>query len=404
MGTWDVRCWDRAGRANHGQPCNQRPAKGGGCPRGAVHIDAEGVKAPHAICVPVPANCTSPHLVTRALGQRASFISMDGKVTPQLPQGEYLVESTLLSCNFQAMDAAACTEPQPLSVFRRVLPFEDPGGRAPADGIWVLRSGATVDPATRYQLVKGQPSNHSGPIAAYRFIPSQYAVESWECICFVGASHARKMYHYAADLGLRRRYFKAQYARDLPGIAAKASGGSMFETGCSRILVHTAQWDLGWPEYRITPAADFVRDLQRGLAEFAAQFPPGAVYVLSSNYNPPGFAMMSCPPTDWRRPDYLDAYNLLTKEVAETHGFTYVDNNALIGGAAWDSATDWCHFDKPLMMNIMKHTFSKFQPLQPGPSALGPWVSTSRWSLLVLGAGAIAAFLSRKSCRPKAAG
>ena len=80
--------------------------------------------------------------------------------------------------------------------------------------------------------------------------------------------------------------------------------------------------------------------------------------MLSNNYNPLGYGALKCPPTDWRRPNYIDAYNKIIQRSSESEGIEYIDNS-LISGVGWDSASDWCHFDRSIMKAIVVHSLWK---------------------------------------------
>ena len=79
------------------------------------------------------------------------------------------------------------------------------------------------------------------------------------------------------------------------------------------------------------------------------------LYVVSNNYNPLGNAFLFCPPGDWRRPDYVDTYNNILEAVAKRNGVPYIDNNYEISGVAWDSASDWCHYDFKVMKAVISY-------------------------------------------------
>ena len=66
--------------------------------------------------------------------------------------------------------------------------------------------------------------------------------------------------------------------------------------------------------------------------------------------------MLACPSVDWRRPDFVDAFNKIVHHEARLQGALYVDNNKHILGPAWDGASDWCHPDEKVLSAILKHT------------------------------------------------
>ena len=66
--------------------------------------------------------------------------------------------------------------------------------------------------------------------------------------------------------------------------------------------------------------------------------------------------MLACPSVDWRRPDFVDAFNKIVHHEARLQGVLYVDNNKHILGPAWNGASDWCHPDEKVLSAILKHT------------------------------------------------
>ena len=133
------------------------------------------------------------------------------------------------------------------------------------------------------------------------------------------------------------RILSALFARDVANVLAYDGIAD-----CTHIVVHVGQWDLGWPMSRATSPSAFRSHLLAGLRTLSTA--SATVVLLSNNYNPLGASVLACPPTDWRMPDVVEAYNAIGKEVAETLGILFVDNNKEAIGPVWDSAEDWAHY------------------------------------------------------------
>lgn len=136
---------------------------------------------------------------------------------------------------------------------------------------------------------------------------------------------------------LEARHFYFSFARELINAKVPAT--------CNHVVVSAGQFDLGWPEYRPTPTEEFQWDLVAGIGAIRNKTTSAQhIVVISSNYNPPGRSMLSCPPKDWRAPDLVDLYNSISRGVtAGMDNVEYLDLQQAVVGPVWDSAPDWCH-------------------------------------------------------------
>jgi len=75
---------------------------------------------------------------------------------------------------------------------------------------------------------------------------------------------------------------------------------------------------------------------------------PVGLSLMTTNYNPPGCWISACPPTDWRAPPVIDAYNADIRKLAVAESLRLIDLQPIIG-PMWDAASDWCHPDKRVL-------------------------------------------------------
>jgi hypothetical protein len=65
--------------------------------------------------------------------------------------------------------------------------------------------------------------------------------------------------------------------------------------------------------------------------------------VLNVHYAPLSARATSCPPSDWRSPELIDAYNRALKKVCNEYNIQFVDTNSVMF-TLWDSGEDFCHY------------------------------------------------------------
>lgn len=309
-----------------------------------------------------------PYYVVRGFGEVASFSCGSHAFRPHPPlSGWTILDVTLVSCN-QTIDIRNCLPP-PTTVYRGRHYFAPPLGKAEHTHAEAWRRRANVSDmdmlsaaATRFQREECSRDavwrNEStkricrrSPVDFYEYTTLK-RIRLDEEVCFVGASHAQRMHTASMRLGMKRtRWVLVHFARDLKAAMV---------AGCAITMIHTGQWDLGWPEHTITPLTVFerdVRDMIRIVQSSVNQGYNTSLVLLSNDYNPLGDIILACPPTDWRRPDFIDTYNLALERIArDTYGVQYVDNNRAVLGVAWDSASDWCHPDNDVMDAIVHHS------------------------------------------------
>tara|TARA_B100000902_G_scaffold220954_1_gene209833 strand:+ start:588 stop:1481 length:894 start_codon:yes stop_codon:yes gene_type:complete len=289
-------------------------------------------------------------------------LSLEKKWISYIPiHGTSIIDVTLIACNaFNSTDYQRET-PMPVVLYRKQ--HYSIAHTKPLTTGWE-RNVRQVNMNTRYQpnttycrkpIVQKTTTCGSSAIDSYTYnsniTPSRFVSRS---ICFVGASHARILAKYAKQMRMEAYYFRAAYIRDVASLVNNVGFLSLFN-GCELgVFIHVGQWDLGWPENKPTPIAEYKRHLQYALLKFKQKLKHKRLYVLSNNYNPLSFRIMKG--MDWRRPDFIDKYNLVSKNIAETLNVSFIDNNYEVGGAAWDSASDWVHYDAKVMRAVLMNT------------------------------------------------
>ena len=323
----------------------------------------------------IPIYCAKPHFMVRSFGTNVNFFkkqndseSMNRNNTwisfyPII--GRAVVDITLVTCDAFNISKTSCILPKPVVLYRGEIDF-GVWTTLPSTNIWIRDNARQLNAETRYQ--KGhQCSNRStfwtppcnlSPIDAYTYAEPTF--NNSLSICFLGASHTQYLYKYSKRIGMKNTFdIRSRFAKDIVPTFKLVQNHS-----CEYVVLHTGQWDLGYPEHRITPQKEYELHLDKGMKLYKNS--DYKLYVVSNNYNPLGNAKLACLPTDWRRPDFIDAYNNILQKVAKKNGFPYIDNNYEISGVAWDSASDWCHYDfkvmKAVLLNTIRHFDASYSP------------------------------------------
>ena len=82
--------------------------------------------------------------------------------------------------------------------------------------------------------------------------------------------------------------------------------------------------------------------MQAAIQHLVEHFSPENIRIRSMHYNPLGDLIS---PSDWRNPRVVDGYNVILKRVSRKLGVRFLDSQFIIG-PMWDTARDWCHYDK----------------------------------------------------------
>jgi len=262
-----------------------------------------------------------------------------------------IIDVTLIECNtLNVKDYYGHHLPNPVVLYRKPHHFEHVDFQN--INVWE-RIDTDIHINTRYQKT-GQCMNKqtqqmnicsSSAIDSYMYKANKVNINT--SICFVGASHSRKLFEKSKKMGIKSYFFKRLYVKNIVSFAKNVD-----VLKCENIVIHTGQWDLGWPENRITPIEEYKKYLHIVLKTLKKT--KYSIYLLSNNYNPLSDMIMTG--TDWRRPDVIDTYNEISKNIAKIYHVSYIDNNYEVGGVAWDSASDWCHYDSKVMKAVLINT------------------------------------------------
>jgi len=123
---------------------------------------------------------------------------------------------------------------------------------------------------------------------------------------------------------------------------------------CDEIILTTGQWDGGWPMQIATPLREFRDELAASVRLLRQMLipdtglPVAGLSLMTTNYNPAGCLISACPPTDWRAPPVIGAYNDEVRKLAYVDGLRLIDLEPYIG-AMWDASPDWCHPDAKVL-------------------------------------------------------
>ena len=179
-------------------------------------------------------------------------------------------------------------------------------------------------------------------------------------ICALGASHSRVLANHWRNLFPEFSHtvnFTQVYALFPRNVTSQFVQEEL--NSCSDIVVGFGQWDAGFPEGYPTLPFDFREEMVRLFKTLGSTLKSTTrVFLRSMHYNPIGFKISMCLPTDWRSPFMVDAYNLVLKGVAEEMSITFIDTNFIIG-PMWDATSDWCHYDNKVGLVEARYILSQ---------------------------------------------
>ena len=114
---------------------------------------------------------------------------------------------------------------------------------------------------------------------------------------------------------------------------------------CGFVVVALGQWAAGWPGGAPTGATAWAAELRPVVEDLARLRGAGATVALRSiDHIPLGYKQLQCPPTDWRTPFLIDAYNDELRALAAAAAVPFLDTTA-VARPIWDLASDWNHLD-----------------------------------------------------------
>ena len=223
--------------------------------------------------------------------------------------GKAIIDITLVSCDAFNFSITSCNLPKPVSLYRQEHDFVVKTS-LPSTNVWTRIENKALNIDTRWQIEQCynktewlKPICSKSPIDAYAYTEPTF--NSSLSICFLGASHGQKLFQYSRKIGMQHTFdIRSRFARDIVPTFKNVTAQK-----CEYVVLHTGQWDLGWPEGKITPIEEFEHHLERGLKMYKNS--GYKLYVVSNNYNPLGNAFLFCPPGDWRRPDYQNHITII---------------------------------------------------------------------------------------------
>jgi len=176
-------------------------------------------------------------------------------------------------------------------------------------------------------------------------------------ICTIGASHSYLMARLMNRVFRKRVCFHngtVKFPYNLRANLLRLYSQTAADTNknCTDFVVgigqHPASFALGRPMLVSEYAANMtfeLKSIQSLVAKQQQQLgAPARLFVRSMNYNPLGDMKLFHPPTDWRTPPVVDAYNAALQTIAIALGIPYIDSSTTIIEPMWDSAPDWCHY------------------------------------------------------------
>jgi len=183
---------------------------------------------------------------------------------------------------------------------------------------------------------------------SYAWVPStpQTGATFPESLCIAGGSHARNLCSQVRSC----KYADSLFVDD-----------PVHADNCTYLLIHKGQWDMGWPSkaYKrnagMKPLHEYYDSFHAQLFHLLKTWNRWNVGIISTNVNPLGGLINSCPPEDWRNPLVTEAYNRVHEALARKFNILYVDNSDIIM-PLWDAARDWCHPEGNVMEALVKAT------------------------------------------------
>jgi hypothetical protein len=123
--------------------------------------------------------------------------------------------------------------------------------------------------------------------------------------------------------------------------------------GCSQVFVNFGQWPAAWPSspspWGLAQYREAVRTFLATLIETRTRHPHLRFTWVSTNPHAIMFFHTACPPTDWRFPHILAAYNRIAlDEVAATNGSVGFLDTFSIGFPLLDLSFDMAHYQGPV--------------------------------------------------------
>jgi hypothetical protein len=131
--------------------------------------------------------------------------------------------------------------------------------------------------------------------------------------------------------------------------------------GCSQVFVNFGQWPAGWPSkptpWNFARYRTAVHDFIAILTETLERHPHLRITWVDTNPHPVMSFQTACPPTDWRLPHVLAAYNRIAREeVLATNGYIGFLETFSVTFPLFDLSFDMAHYQGPVgvaLANVM---------------------------------------------------
>mmetsp|Transcript_477 Transcript_477/g.954 ORF Transcript_477/g.954 Transcript_477/m.954 type:complete len:590 (+) Transcript_477:126-1895(+) len=175
-------------------------------------------------------------------------------------------------------------------------------------------------------------------------------------LCFVGASHSRKMTQAFNKLFVDSRTADIieAYLLDVKfprSVDADFIRGNILHWSCTKTIIAIGQWAASASKnekYSHIPPISFpdFREEYRNMMKALNDLNVSGVHLRSIHLNPLGDLRFKCPAEDYRHPSVLEVYNEIIRNLTELEEFkniSFIDTDFIIG-PMWDSSPDFCHF------------------------------------------------------------
>lgn len=172
-------------------------------------------------------------------------------------------------------------------------------------------------------------------------------------VCLVGKSHSVHIAYSLQQLHLGRWFFliPKKFPEDITNDFFVQSHQKY---GCTSFVIGIGQWPASWvPDipYSFLRYRDGMARIIRTVASANSEIHNTTFryFFRSMHYLPIGDTVSSCPPTDWRSPPVIDAYNYLVQNLIllpSNKNNTFFLDTEFISNPMWDIAYDWCHLPR----------------------------------------------------------
>jgi hypothetical protein len=156
-------------------------------------------------------------------------------------------------------------------------------------------------------------------------------------VCIFGDSHAIVLEKHVRKHFYHRKAISVRWAVDLSDKLLLGINQS-----CNVQVIEMGQWPASMNSIPHPQSAQqFGEEMASALIKFQNL---SSLIVLNTHYSPLSATASECPPTDWRTPDVIDAYNRELKQICLNYSIQFVDTNSQIFKPLIDSGVDFSHY------------------------------------------------------------